>query len=225
MSLLPANHNSIVHLCGLPRSMQLGQTSGSCNTPPPPNLLLIKVHVGFLLCTIILFTRSPPPPTPDEEIDVVTVVERPKIAPSLRKRPASVSTSAPCSHAPSPTSSPLKSIRKRRYHTKRLQRLSSQAEDYTESDDEQRRASHNVLERKRRNDLKYSFQVLRCQIPDLEENHRAPKVTILRKAAEFIQQMQVRDARLEEEYTRKKLRRAQLLERMAQLRGVPISAV
>ena len=43
-----------------------------------------------------------------------------------------------------------------------LQRLSSAGSslgDGLESDDEARRASHNVLERKRRNDLKSSFQV------------------------------------------------------------------
>lgn len=118
-------------------------------------------------------------------------------------------------------------MRRRRYHAKRLQRFSSvhSMEDGTESDDEQRRASHNVLERKRRNDLKYSFQVLRSHIPELEDNHRAPKVTILRKAAEFIQQMQARDALREEEFARKKLRQAQLMQRMAQLRGMPISAM
>ena len=155
----------------------------------------------------------------DEEIDVVTVVERPKFQAKVNPRKRLVSFSAPCSRQTSPVPSPVK---KRRYHTKRLQRLSSvgsNATDGTESDDEQRRASHNVLERKRRNDLKYSFQVLRGQIPDLEENQRAPKVTILRRATDFIKQMQERENRLEAEWQREKKRKARLMERLAYLKN------
>ena len=155
----------------------------------------------------------------DEEIDVVTVVERPKFQAKVNPRKRLVSFSAPCSRQTSPVPSPVK---KRRYHTKRWQRLSSvgsNATDGTESDDEQRRASHNVLERKRRNDLKYSFQVLRGQIPDLEENQRAPKVTILRRATDFIKQMQERENRLEAEWQREKKRKARLTERLAYLKN------
>lgn len=87
----------------------------------------------------------------------------------------------------------------------------------TESDDEQRRASHNVLERKRRNDLKYSFQLLRVEVPELEDNQRAPKVVILRKAAEHIRHMQQQTEAQEKVLTREKNRRDQLLERIHQL--------
>lgn len=149
----------------------------------------------------------------------MTVVERPKFQAKVNPRKRLVSFSAPCSRQTSPVPSPVK---KRRYHTKRLQRLSSvgsNATDGTESDDEQRRASHNVLERKRRNDLKYSFQVLRGQIPDLEENQRAPKVTILRRATDFIKQMQERENRLEAEWQREKKRKARLTERLAYLKN------
>lgn len=159
--------------------------------------------------------------TPEEEIDVVTVSERPERSltrGNSRRRPSSAS--APCSRHSSPMpSSPTK---KRRYHAKRLRRLSSAGgEDVTESDDEQRRASHNILERKRRNDLKYSFQLLREQVPELEENQRAPKVIILRKAAEFIRHIREREERLNQEYAREKKREAKLLQRLAYLKTVP----
>eukprot|EP00731_Ephydatia_muelleri_P035916 Em0179g6a len=124
------------------------------------------------LQVMLLLLFTPGHSESDEEIDVVTVIERPKKQP-LRKR--NVSVSAPCSLQNSPVGSPVK---KRRYSAKRLQRLSSVGSNVTdngESDDEQRRASHNILERKRRNDLKYSFQILRGQIPELEDNQKAPK--------------------------------------------------
>lgn len=139
----------------------------------------------------------------------------------MNTRKRLVSMSAPCSRHTSPTpSSPLK---KRKYHTKRLQRLSSAGSNFegTESDDEQRRASHNILERKRRNDLKYSFQVLREQIPELEDNQRAPKVTILRKAAEYIKVIREQEDKMEMEYEREKKRETKLRQRLAQLKSTP----
>lgn len=120
--------------------------------------------------------------------------------------------SAPCSLQNSPVGSPVK--KQRRYSAKRLQRLSSVGSNVTdngESDDEQRRASHNILERKRRNDLKYSFQILRGQIPELEDNQKAPKVTILRKAAEYIVQIQD-DARVQEDDLHRERERQQELQ-------------
>ena len=45
-----------------------------------------------------------------------------------------------------------------------------------------RRASHNVLERKRRIDLKRSFERLRECVPNLEREEKAPKVVVLKKA-------------------------------------------
>ena len=110
----------------------------------PPSLLLPP------LCLSPSFAPS------DEEIDVVTVPssERTRLS---RKRSHPIS--APCSRQ----NSPHPPAKRRKYHTKRLQRLSSAGSsgDGIESDDEARRASHNVLERKRRNDLKSSFQVQR----------------------------------------------------------------
>ena len=63
-------------------------------------------------------------------------------------------------------------------------------------DPECKRNVHNVLERKRRNDLKYSFQVLRDSIPDLKGSERAPKVAILRKATDCILNLRSEQERL-----------------------------
>lgn len=90
-----------------------------------------------------------------------------------------------------------------------------------DSDDEQRRASHNVLERKRRNDLKSSFQILRGQIPELEDNQRAPKVTILRKAAEYIKQIRDKEEDMQSRMAVEKRRETRLLQRLAYLKSLP----
>eukprot|EP00040_Diaphanoeca_grandis_P002459 m.21744 g.21744 ORF g.21744 m.21744 type:complete len:363 (+) comp13522_c0_seq1:293-1381(+) len=55
---------------------------------------------------------------------------------------------------------------------------------------ENKRKTHNVLERKRRNDLKNSYQSLRQQLPDLAENRRAPTGQILTLAVHYISQLQ-----------------------------------
>lgn len=51
---------------------------------------------------------------------------------------------------------------------------------------ESKRHTHNVLERKRREDLKSSYQNLRMQVPDLSNAERAPTGQILNKAANFV---------------------------------------
>ena len=164
----------------------------------------------------------------EEEIDVVTIstIDRPEKLPTnrsrmnTRKRTSSVS--APCSRHVSPTRLPP--AKKRKCHSKRTHRLSSAGSNFgdgTESDDEQRRASHNILERKRRNDLKYSFQVLRGQIPELEDNQRAPKVTILRKAAEYIKQIREKEDNMQSRLAEEQRREYKLLQRLAYLKSIP----
>jgi len=59
---------------------------------------------------------------------------------------------------------------------------------------ESKRKSHNVLERKRRNDLKKSYQELRMQLPNLVDNVRAPTGHILTKAVEYIQELKAEEA-------------------------------
>lgn len=74
-------------------------------------------------------------------------------------------------------------------------RNSSDSEDYPEG----KRTQHNVLERKRRNDLKYSFFSLRDSVPELVKQERAPKVQILKKASEYIRKLTADERRLESE--------------------------
>jgi len=49
-----------------------------------------------------------------------------------------------------------------------------------------KRASHNVLERKRRIDLKRSFETLRAIVPNLEKQEKTPKVLVLQRATMHI---------------------------------------
>eukprot|EP00047_Mylnosiga_fluctuans_P001396 m.220099 g.220099 ORF g.220099 m.220099 type:complete len:287 (-) comp10311_c0_seq1:91-951(-) len=59
-----------------------------------------------------------------------------------------------------------------------------------------KRMTHNVLERKRRNDLKASYQDLRESIPELASQDRAPTAQILQKAVEFIEQLKQTEEQL-----------------------------
>jgi len=59
-----------------------------------------------------------------------------------------------------------------------------------------KRLTHNVLERKRRNDLKASYQELRESIPDLAHQERAPTAQILTKGHEYIESLKKTEAAL-----------------------------
>lgn len=85
--------------------------------------------------------------------------------------------------------------------------LSSKMND---EDPESRRHTHNVLERKRRNDLKNSYQLLREQIPSLEENERAPTGQILLHAVEYIQALKTEESDLVKALAAAKARQQQL---------------
>lgn len=61
---------------------------------------------------------------------------------------------------------------------------------------EGKRHTHNVLERKRREDLKISYQELRLQVPELVNAERAPTGQILIKAAEFIAQLKAEEEQM-----------------------------
>jgi len=56
-----------------------------------------------------------------------------------------------------------------------------------------KRLTHNVLERKRRNDLKASYQDLRENIPELSHQERAPTAQILQKAVDYIEYLKKTD--------------------------------
>ena len=93
-------------------------------------------------------------------------------------------------------------------------RCSSDSED-----SDGRRAQHNVLERKRRNDLKSSFHRLRDHIPDLQAQERAAKVTILKKASDHIMSLRRQHQTLTTEYDRQKRTHDALQRRLRQLRS------
>lgn len=67
----------------------------------------------------------------------------------------------------------------------------------SDGEDNDKRRTHNVLERQRRNELKLSFFALRDEIPDVANNEKAAKVVILKKATECILGMQTEEQRLQ----------------------------
>lgn len=89
----------------------------------------------------------------------------------------------------------------------------------SDTEENDKRRTHNVLERQRRNELKRSFFALRDQIPELENNEKAPKVVILKKATAYILAIQGEEHKLlsEKDFLRK--RREQLKHKLEQLRN------
>lgn len=94
-------------------------------------------------------------------------------------------------------------------------RSSSDSEEYCETG---KRTQHNVLERKRRTDLKMSFFRLRDAVPELEGQERAPKVVILRKASNFIHHLNSDHRRYEREMDDLKAKKEKLKRTLAKLR-------
>ncbi|XP_044031764.1 transcriptional regulator Myc-A isoform X1 [Siniperca chuatsi] len=89
----------------------------------------------------------------------------------------------------------------------------------SDTEDYDKRRTHNVLERQRRNELKLSFFALRDEIPEVANNEKAAKVVILKKATECIYSMQSDEQRLLS--LKEQLRRKSelLMQRLAQLQG------
>ncbi|XP_061777736.1 transcriptional regulator Myc-like isoform X2 [Nerophis ophidion] len=89
----------------------------------------------------------------------------------------------------------------------------------SDTEDHDKRRTHNVLERQRRNELKLSFFALRDEIPEVANNEKAAKVVILKKAAECICSMQTDEHRLLS--LKEQLRRKSelLKQRLSQLQG------
>lgn len=99
-----------------------------------------------------------------------------------------------------------------------VKNISSSGEsDESENDSEFTRATHNVLERKRRNDLKLKFQKLRDCVPELKDNERAPKVSILRKSWEYISHIKQEEIKLLAELEKQKKMNAALLRKLLAL--------
>ncbi|XP_035854169.1 transcriptional regulator Myc-A isoform X3 [Sander lucioperca] len=89
----------------------------------------------------------------------------------------------------------------------------------SDTEDYDKRRTHNVLERQRRNELKLSFFALRDEIPEVANNEKAAKVVILKKATECIYSMQSDEQRLLS--VKEQLRRKSelLKQRLAQLQS------
>ncbi|XP_007438325.1 myc proto-oncogene protein [Python bivittatus] len=89
----------------------------------------------------------------------------------------------------------------------------------SDSEENDKRRTHNVLERQRRNELKLSFFALRDQIPDVANNEKAPKVVILKKATEYVLSIQSDEHRLLAEKEQLRRRHEQLKNKLQQLRN------
>ncbi|XP_031734872.1 transcriptional regulator Myc-B-like isoform X2 [Anarrhichthys ocellatus] len=85
-------------------------------------------------------------------------------------------------------------------------------------DDRDKRRTHNVLERQRRNELKRSFSALRDQIPTVADNHRAAKVWILKEATQFVHEVREDERRLLTRKEELRKRSEELRHRLEQLR-------
>lgn len=94
--------------------------------------------------------------------------------------------------------SPSKKGRRMRRLSRNMQEAAGSTEENAEDseDSETTRATHNVLERKRREELKEKFQRLRDCLPELQDNDRAPKVLILKKSCEYVKYLEQEEQRL-----------------------------
>ncbi|KAJ8272689.1 hypothetical protein GJAV_G00092270 [Gymnothorax javanicus] len=89
----------------------------------------------------------------------------------------------------------------------------------SDSEDNDKRRTHNVLERQRRNELKLSFFALRDEIPEVANNEKAAKVVILKKATECIYSMQSDEQKLISLKEQLRKKSEQLKRRLEQLRN------
>ncbi|KAK5621360.1 Protein L-Myc-1b [Crenichthys baileyi] len=88
----------------------------------------------------------------------------------------------------------------------------------SDCEDTDKRKAHNFLERKRRNDLRSRFLSLRDEIPGLADCPKTPKVAILTRATEYLQQLHATERLKTQERKQLKARQLQLLQRLAQLK-------
>uniref|UniRef100_A0A8C9VX03 Transcriptional regulator n=1 Tax=Scleropages formosus TaxID=113540 RepID=A0A8C9VX03_SCLFO len=92
----------------------------------------------------------------------------------------------------------------------------------SDTEDNDKRRTHNVLERQRRNELKLSFFALRDEIPEVANNEKAAKVLILKKATECIYSMQSDEQRLISLKEQLRRRSEHLKNRLEQLRNLHV---
>lgn len=85
-------------------------------------------------------------------------------------------------------------------------------------DEEERRRTHNVMERQRRNELKNCFLRLRDHVPELSNNDKASKVVILKRARDSIRSLEVENQKLNSKKDKLRERHDWLKTRLEQLR-------
>lgn len=127
---------------------------------------------------------------------------------------------APCPASPPPPSTCLKRSRAAgdsHKHSGRSRNFTMRHSADTE-DEEERRRTHNVMERQRRNELKNCFLRLRDNVPELSNNDKASKVVILKRAKESIWNLETEDQRLSHKKDKLRQRQEQLRVRLEQLR-------
>jgi len=147
----------------------------------------------------------------EEEIDVVTI-EKPK---------RRLSTSSDLSDEPPPAKRHRPVVSRSKSYSTQKKAKETKRQISSGSDEENcdnKRAVHNVLERKRRNDLKTSFHQLRAEVPELEDNERSPKVVILRKAKDYVEQLKADEARLQKELDKENKKHKELKNKLTTLR-------
>ncbi|KAK7915574.1 hypothetical protein WMY93_011335 [Mugilogobius chulae] len=160
----------------------------------------------------------------EEEIDVVTVREQEEAEQqrlALQRHNAEIQQqhnyAAPCPASPPPSSSHAhKRLRdgSTRHHPHRNHHHHHSASSTSSSssrfscrvsadmeDEEERRRTHNVMERQRRNELKNCFMLLRDNVPELTRNDKASKVVILKKARDCIYSLEEDAHRLQKKET------------------------
>lgn len=86
-------------------------------------------------------------------------------------------------------------------------------------DEEERRRTHNVMERQRRNELKNCFMRLRDNVPELTRNDKASKVVILKRARDCIYSLEDDSQRLQSKKDKLRARQEELKARLALLRS------
>ncbi|MBN3279808.1 MYC regulator, partial [Polyodon spathula] len=95
---------------------------------------------------------------------------------------------------------------------------SGMAKPSSDMEEEERRRTHNVMERQRRNELKNCFVRLRDNVPELSNNDKASKVVILKKASECIRGLEDEKLKLSSKKDRLRNQQERLRSRLEQLR-------
>ncbi|XP_063675665.1 uncharacterized protein LOC134812265 [Bolinopsis microptera] len=104
-----------------------------------------------------------------------------------------------------------------------LEQLKNLSANHSHDDDEicsencTKRFAHNVLERKRRNDLKDSYKRLQAEVEPISGSDRVSKVIILKKSAEYISEVEREEQESREELKQLRKHQKHLINKFKQL--------